>query len=282
MKYKWRNLAVFTGAFLLLFGYINNNLLTTTVHNVKIPGLPSTFKGFRIVQLSDVHSKSFGKNQKRLLKTIHNQSPDIIVITGDLIDRRRYEEDRALFLLESLVEKYPVYYVPGNHEFWSGHYQSLKVKIEALGVTVLGNKKDKVTRDGEHINLIGLDDPAAYYAENSKESDRGYEELEKQLSSVMQSINDEEVSILLSHRPDAFSIYQRNHVDLTFSGHAHGGQVRLPFIGGLVGPNQGLFPEYDGGLYEEEGAMIVSRGLGNSLFPMRVFNLPEVVVAQLE
>lgn len=256
--------------------YIGNNWIRITNYIINLNNLSSEFNGFKIVHLSDVHNKMFGKQQKYLAGIIEKQNPDIIVITGDLIDRRRYNKENALKLLNRIVEIAPVYYVTGNHEWWSGKYKSLKKDMQETGVIVLSDTKVEIVRDDNVLNILGVDDPAKYY-EDYLGSKTGYEATSETLDSLIRNV-EKEVTILLSHRPELFDVYQSKDLNLVLSGHAHGGQVRLPMLGGLFSPNQGMFPEYDSGLYQEgETNMIVSRGLGNSIMPIRLFNRPEVV-----
>jgi len=175
------------------------------------------------------------------------------------------------------VDIAPVYYVTGNHEARISEYGKLKTALEITGVTVLENERTVLEKDGDTITLLGIDDPsftADYLTGDS--------------AAVVKNTLDDLVTegvgytVLLSHRPELFDVYAESGVNLVFSGHAHGGQIRLPFIGGLAAPNQGLFPKYDAGLFTEgDTNMVVSRGLGNSLFPFRVNNRPEIVVVQL-
>lgn len=260
--------------FAIAFSYHQNNVLITTELDVHSDELPESFDGYRIVHLSDLHSKSFGKDQKRLVERVKNENPDLIVFTGDIVDQKDFNKKPGITLMGKMAAIAPAYFVTGNHEWWSEEYSSLESDLEAAGVSVLQNSSELIQVNGSSIAISGIDDPAR--AEDSY-AERGV---------VSESINNlkmsAEFSILLSHRPEMFSVYQDHNIDLTFSGHAHGGQFRLPFIGGLIAPDQGLFPTYTAGKYVENGsAMIVSRGLGNSIIPQRIFNRPEVVSVTL-
>jgi predicted MPP superfamily phosphohydrolase len=258
---------------LIVFLYFENNAISLTQIEVKSDELPQSFNEYKIVHLSDLHSKSFGENQKRLVDKVKRLEPDIIVFTGDLVDRKCYDEKTSLALMEQLIYIAPLYYVTGNHEWWSGRFASLEDKLIQLGVNVLRNTHEKMTRESSHITIVGIDDPAS-----SNEIGIIENELQKSLGGV----DDSSFKVLLSHRPEYFSIYTAYDIDLTISGHAHGGQIRLPFIGGLVAPNQGFFPRYTAGKYQNgRSMMVVSRGLGNSIIPQRIFNRPEVVVITL-
>ena len=240
--------------------------------------VPDTFNGFRILQISDLHNKNFGRNQSYLVKKVKEASPDIIVITGDLIDSRRYNLDTAMCFIQQAVEVAPVYYVSGNHEARTGRYEEIKSRLQEAGVIVLDNDSVICKVEGSSIRLIGLKDPNFFSHEYLDGS--GTRQMETYLDNYKDS---SELKILLSHRPELIYMYKNYNADIVFSGHAHGGQIRLPLVGGLVAPKQGLFPKYDGGEYTEEGTtMYVSRGLGNSLFPLRLFNRPELIVVTIK
>ena len=264
---KKRKKQILLGAVLFLAGWTlwGNTALETNGYLIRSQRLPAEFDGFRIVQISDFHNAGFGDKVISQVKAAH---PDIIVITGDLIDSRRTDVEVALELVRQAVEIAPVYYVSGNHESRVEEYEELKQGLDDLGVTRLEFQKTTLWRDGASITLMGLNDPAFLldpdpFLEAMTPPDDGY-------------------SILLSHRPERFETYVDAGVDLVFTGHAHGGQVRLPLVGGLVAPNQGYFPKYDAGAFTEGNTtMLVSRGVGNSLCPLRFNNRPEIVVATL-
>lgn len=250
-----------------LFLYFENNSITTSRITVSSTKLPQGFDGYRVVHLSDLQSKTFGKNQKPLVKKIIKAEPDLIVFTGDLVDSKHYNEAASLELMEKIVPIAPVYFVTGNHEWWSGKFNSLENKLSKLGVKVMRNTSESLTRGGDRISIAGVDDP---------DSGFGFNTVLKETQGL------KGFKILLSHRPELFSLYSKNKIDLIFSGHAHGGQVRIPFIGGVVAPDQGFFPEYTSGKYiNGSSAMVVSRGLGNSIIPQRIFNRPEIIVVTL-
>ncbi|UNJ93132.1 metallophosphoesterase [Bacillus mycoides] len=262
---------------IIIFSYLQNNLISVNEVNIASSKIPSSFKGFKILQLSDLHNKKFGENQNVLIKKVKNLNPDIIVITGDLIDSKSYNAEISLQVIRELVTEYPVYFVTGNHEQWSGKYNSLEKELKKYHVTVLRNEHVSIQKEGQEINLLGIDDPE-FTSGNRDEEHIVKNEIRK----AKDGMNSDGFKILLSHRPEFLEAYADEQVDLVLSGHAHGGQVRLPFIGGLVAPNQGILPKYTVGLYEQQNtSMIVSRGLGNSIIPQRVFNRPEIVVVQL-
>lgn len=251
-----------------------NKALVTSSYVVKSEKLPESFAGYTIAAISDLHNASFGKEQSRLLKALAKAEPDLIVITGDLVDSRRTDFAPALDLIEGAVEIAPVYYVPGNHESRIPEYTEWEEVLQAAGVHVLHNEGVSLTQAGAEILLLGVDDPAF----SKIEPEEALAELLPQFSQA-----GEMFTILLSHRPECFAQYVAAGIDLTFAGHAHGGQIRIPGLGGLYAPHQGFLPTYTQGVYtENDAAMVVSRGLGNSLFPLRVNNPPELVVVRLE
>lgn len=258
--------------------YSQNNSLVMTRHRVLNNKLPDSFNNFKIIHLSDLHSKTFGKDNNKIVNKIIKENPDIIVITGDLIDRRRYNEEKAMLLVEKIKDIAPIYYVTGNHEGWSGKFSSLEKKLNENGVIVLRNESIILRKGYEEISILGVDDPAfstTGYGEDYKDNKIIEDEIEKIKKA-------DSFNILLSHRPELFNLYREKAIDLVFSGHAHGGQIIIPFIGGILSPNQGFFPKYYKGLYKESSTtMVVSRGLGNSVFPQRIFNNPEIVCVEL-
>lgn len=255
----------------------NNSILITklTYSNLK---LPEEFDGYVIVQISDLHNKEFGANQGKLLEKLKSVSPDLIVITGDLVDSRRYHLDSAMQFVNGAVKIAPTYYVPGNHEARLKRFADMKSSLIRAGVHVLENSREKLSAGESSIDLLGVRDPAFAHL-----SSKGEEPAAELAEILAQWSSQDAFQILLSHRPELLALYAENHMDLVFTGHAHGGQVRLPFVGGLLAPNQGIFPRYTSGSYmRDRTTMYVSRGLGNSRFPVRVFNRPEIVVVTLQ
>ena len=239
--------------------------------------IPQGFDGFRIAQVSDLHNARFGEDNAKLIEMLSQTEPDIIVLTGDLSDSRNTDVETALDFARQAVEIAPVYYVSGNHESRVTAYMDLKMGLGNAGVIVLENQKVEITRGQEHITLMGIDDPS--FRESYLFGDAAG--VAEQVIGDLQEASDG-YTILLSHRPELFDVYVDTGMNLVFSGYAHGGQFRLPFVGGLVAPNQGFFPEYDAGQFtEEKTTMIVSRGVGNSIIPVRVNNRPEIIVAIL-
>ena len=256
----------------------NTALMVNTVI-ISSSRIPAAFSGFGIAQVSDLHNAEFGENNAKLLKLLSESKPDIIVITGDFIDASHTDVGIALGFAQESVKIAPTYFVAGNHEASSPQYDTLKSGLEAAGVIVLEDEAVSLERNGESIALMGLADP-----DFTVKGDM-FGEVPAMVSTKLENLNDGEgggYTILLSHRPELFETYVGSGIDLVFAGHAHGGQFRLPFIGGVVAPNQGLFPEYDAGLYTDGSTnMVVSRGIGNSIIPLRFNNRPEIVLVEL-
>ena len=256
-----------------------NTALEVSEITISSSRIPPAFSGFRIAQVSDLHNAEYGEDNVKLLQLLSECDPDVIVITGDLVDASRTDIDVALAFAGEAVRIAPTYYVTGNHEAAISQYDVLRSGLEATGVIILEDEAVSLERNREFITLIGLSDPDV----TIKGDLLG--EVPAMVSTKLGNLMGGEggYTILLSHRPELFETYMSSSVDLVLSGHAHGGQFRLPFVGGLIAPNQGLFPKYDAGLYTEGNTnMVVSRGLGNSIIPIRFYNRPEIVLIELE
>lgn len=268
---------VLAGAAVACFLYWQDNAVSATQYTYSNKKIQPAFDGFKIVHISDLHNKRFGAGQRRLVKIVRDAVPDIIVITGDLIDCHRLDLQSAMELAHAAVQIAPVYYAPGNHEKKSNLYGELSPLLEAAGIHVLNNQSAQISRGDAVITVLGVRD--IEFLKKTKKS-CPIEEFRTVLAELCRQKAG--FSILLAHRPEHFKEYASQDVDLVFSGHAHGGQVRLPYVGGLYAPEQGWRPKYTSGIYYlQHSALLVSRGLGNSEFPFRVFNRPEVVVLTL-
>ena len=267
MKTAFKIIIAAVVAFVAVNIAVSTFALKITRFTVKSWSLPSAFEGFRIAQISDLHNMTFGKDNSTLLKKVKAENPDIIVLTGDLMDDNTRDYDKLERLFEALSDIAPCYYVTGNHEAevykeYFAFEKRIRGKVNTLHTTSSG-----IERNGEIIYIQGIDDPnftPVFYDDLVKLGEKeGYK-------------------ILLSHRPEKFKLYVDNGFDVVFSGHTHGGQIRLPFFGAVVAPSQGINPEYDSGLYSEgDTTMVISRGLGSSVVPFRFFNRPEIVIAEL-
>ena len=263
---------------LIIYTIWGNSALMVSTVNISSDRIPSAFSNFQIAQVSDLHNAEFGESNTDLIELLSEHEPDIIVITGDLIDAGQTDIEIAFDFVKKAVQIAPVYFVTGNHEANFSHYDQFKTGLETSGVIVLEDEAIQLVHNNEMITLIGLSDP-----DFTIKGDM-FNEVPAMVNTKLNSLIDDENSytILLSHRPELFETYVCCGVDLVLCGHAHGGQFRLPFIGGLVAPNQGLFPKYDSGLYADgKTNMVVSRGLGNSIIPFRFNNRPDVVLVEL-
>jgi len=263
---------------------ISNTILSITKVTIKNKKIPASFDNFKIVQLSDLHSKSFGKDNIRLIRAVKNQNPSIIVLTGDMINSTDTDFTTLYSLAEDLVKICPVYYIVGNHE------QMLAVQLRAqmiqnlkdLGVNILDNEKAAIVKGNEKINLYGLWFNLRYYR-NLKDDDKDYYLQTQKLRQLEGKPNTKQYNVLLAHNPVYFDTYSKWGADLTLSGHIHGGMIRIPFKGGLFSPEIEFFPKYDAGIYKiGDNTLFVNRGLGNGLIGLRFFNRPEISVITLK
>ena len=262
---------------IILFCNFQNKHLETTHYTYAAEQLGADLEGYRIVQISDLHNAKFGKNNQKLVDRIRECEPDMIVLTGDLVDSNYTNVDRAVQFVDEIVKICPVYYVTGNHEYWleKSEYDELMDGLIGAGVVILDDQVVEISRGDANFRLVGLDDKSL--------ADGTLEALLNNTHNVVHEDSDErEFTVVLAHEPQYFARYAGTGVDLVLSGHAHGGQFRLPFVGGIVAPDQGFLPEYTAGEYYMNGTeMIVSRGLGNSVIPVRLFNFPEIVCVEL-
>ncbi len=246
--------------------------LTVTDYSVRSAAVPESFDGFTVVQLSDLHGAEFGKGNSRLVKKTAAAGPDIIVLTGDFADKHT---DMSVIaeLMPKLADIAPVYYVSGNHEWGAGRIEEIKEIFAESGVRYLSNEYVLLGRGDENIVLAGVEDPNAY-ASMPKPTDV-VEQIENEVG--------ESFRLLLGHRNYWVDRYPGLDVDVVMCGHAHGGIVRLPWLGGVLGTGFEFFPENeDGAVRSGRYTMIVSRGLGNSTPVPRFLNNPEIVVLRLE
>lgn len=256
---------------IVIFCIWQNNDIVISRYVYKNTKIGVNLDGFKIAQISDLHNKEFGSNNKRLIHKLREEKPNMILITGDIVDRNRTNLDIALEFVKAAVEIAPVFYVSGNHEYSisSEDWNKLMQSMSDCGVILMDNKSINIYK-GEEIGFyfIGLGDKNL---------------TDGTLQTLTSHLNPDKLQILLAHEPQNLEFYSQSKVDLIFSGHAHGGQFRLPFLGGLIAPNQGFFPKYTSGTYvEDQTTMVVSRGLGNSVIPIRVFNRPEIVIVTLK
>ena len=260
------------------FLYWQNYGLMSTTYTYSSKNLPQSFKGFKITQISDYHNEK--KLHNKILRMTEKEKPDMIAVTGDLFDRRKTDIERGLSLISGLVEIAPVYYVTGNHEAKIEKIEDIKKIISHLGAFVLENKKVKIYKNGESITLMGVADP--WFFTKNQVINAGRTNFRENLLEF--SKGTEGFRLLLSHRPDFIHTYHDAGMDLVLTGHAHGGQFRIPFTNqGVYVPDQGILPKYATGVKKLGGTtVVISRGIGNSSFPQRLFNRPEIVNIMFE
>ncbi len=247
--------------------FIDNRIISVSFYDYSNEVV--TNDGFTIVQLSDIHNANFGIGNNRLLKKIKSLEPDIIVITGDLVDSNHGDVERSIRFAENLTEIADTYFVMGNHEYWKYDvfWNSLTNSLDEAGVNVMFNDTSIIEANGYEFALIGLDD----------------RNLSDTTLSDLVANSGEDLNVVLAHEPQYFDKYAKSGADLIFTGHVHGGQFRIPFVGGLLSPEFVFFPKYSAGLYTAEDIqMIVSRGIGNSVIRFRIFNRPEIVCVTLK
>lgn len=297
---------------LFCLNYWMNHQIFVRHMKIESASLPEEFQDFQIVQLTDIHSIRSQEQMEKILKKVRKEQPEVIVVTGDLVDSDYYTNSAnviaaeaenevtaefeiaeaipdiaTLQLMEELLTIAPVYMVYGNHEMIlldDPENNPLKVAMEEAGVVLLNHEKVRLEKNGEFIWLTGVQDPIVLYKDPlfADSGNNNRERLAAELDYVLEDVKEEDYVVLLSHRPEYFEMYTEYPVDLALTGHAHGGQIRIPFIGGLYAPSQGWFPKYTSGLYEDgDFKMITSRGIGDSKKLMRVFNPPEIISVQL-
>lgn len=232
--------------------------------------------------ITDLHSTRYGKNGENLLAVIRREAPDALLFAGDIVDDRKPRTE-VYATLRTMAKEFPCFYATGNHEYYKNDADVIKNALMALGFHVLAGNGEIFSAHGEAFFIAGVDDPQRYNKTDNHHDRTIDEEWKKQLAKCKKARPDGMFSILLSHRPELFSYYQESDFDLVLSGHAHGGQFRLPFLlNGFYAPHQGLFPKYAGGLYtlSEGKHLIVSRGLCKNFLP-RIFNPPEIIVIEI-
>ena len=255
-----------------------NKKLKVRKTTLKFNKLPQAFDNFKIAQVSDIHCDRVGLSDLSFIKKIKDFNPDMIVITGDILDSYNNDMDIAYNILSQLAIVAPCYFVSGNHELrLPEEYKKLINIMKKLNVTYMHNSNLLITKNNESINLVGVEDYNFFKNEDKLNHRANF------IKTLEELYSSNHFNILLSHRPEKFPIYAEAKYELIFSGHAHGGQWRVPFVGGIFSPSQGFFPKYTNGNYVlKDSTMIVSQGLGNSSFPIRINNRIELVLATLK
>lgn len=256
-------LLLLAAVFILYFGvgFVRSLFLESSYVQLTLQSRTGAVGTVRVAQVSDLHFAVYGEENQKLVDLVASKSPDIILATGDMIDARAESIWDTINLFERLVKVAPVIYSLGNHEVAREDLLELLARLEATGVQIVHNNAVTVQVAGQSLRVGGL-----YTAEYLYELD-----------------DDGSLDILLCHFPHKLDVFAAYGVPVTFCGHTHGGQFRIPFLDiAIYAPKQGLFPQYTAGVYERGGSyMVVSRGLGNSSFPFRIHNPPEVVIADL-
>lgn len=261
-----------------VFLYLQNNIIDITKYNLKYD---KADEPIRIVQLSDLHSKPF----KKVLKKVDEIKPDIICVTGDYINDREKNKKKMLKYAKALVARAKVYYITGNHERRLDNFDELMNELAEVGFIVLLNRVSVYNDKDVEIDFLGLDENQADFDDYKARKNGTFEY--KDMSPYFKQLDElGGYKIVLSHFPENFMgvkemNYSQYDFDLQLSGHAHGGQFCLPFIGPVYSPGQGLKPKYAKGSFGDRPKLIVSRGLGNAEFPFRLFNHPEINVINI-
>lgn len=269
-------------ALLLMLGmeFVRSNYTVgVSRYDIAIENLPEQFEKYRILQLTDLHGRSF----PQLIGLIERQSPDIVVMTGDMVSSTDREFDVFLSLARTIAPEIPTYFIVGNHEqaLPRASLAELTARLADAGVRILDNRAERLTRGDAHINLYGLWFNLRYYRDKNDARTQDYIIGEQELRRILGDAPRGEVNLLLAHNPVYFDAYAAWGADLTLCGHMHGGMIRIPFYGGLLSPEKEYFPKYDAGLFENGGAeMLVSRGIGEYA-GFRFFNQPEIIVIDL-
>lgn len=266
--------------------YSDSNVIEVLNHNIYSSKIPKEFNNFKILQLSDLHSKSFGKEDSKLISKVHEVNPDIIVITGDMVND---DFDYSSFncIINKLVKKYKIYYIIGNHEqnVMIKNYCEFNNMIEGIkraGVNILSNERTNISIGEEYIYLYGMHMDLKYYRNLRKRESRGVNFTIKDMEELIGRCNKERYNVLLSHNPIYFNTYSKWGADIVLTGHMHGGMIRLPFLGGVFSPEHKFFPKYYQGIYKDGNSIMnVNRGLGRGKFCIRFFNKPEISVITL-
>jgi len=265
----------------IIFSYF---LIDVTEYTINSSKIPKSFNGYKILQLSDLHNSSYGKNNNRLLKKINEINPDIIVMTGDMVSSNTKNFDNFFSFSKEISKKYRTYYIMGNHELRMNKTNQEKIiaSLKDLGIYILDNKKVELTKESDSILLYGLHQPVSTYKNVLKKSTKEDFTLSN-LENIFPKLDNSRFNIILSHSPFIFEVLEKWGADLVLSGHVHGGLVRLPLIGGVLSPERTFFPKYDFGEYSiGDSKMILSRGLGNGTINLRVFNNPEICLIKFD
>lgn len=270
-------LILFLLILVLIVSIYTNKKVKTTKFEIRSSNLPKEFNDYRIALCTDIHNESY-LNTNAFFQRVEETKPDVIFIGGDLVDSRRTNFDVALEIAQQLEQIAPTYYVTGNHEYRIQDYSLFEDRLRKIGVHVLRNERVLLHHKSSEITLFGVDDPHFLSQKN------GHIDEAKELNQVLDQLKcNDDYTILLIHRPEFFLDYCNHQLDLVCCGHTHGGQIRIPFVGGIIAPHQGFFPKYDAGYFSKGSTqMLISKGLGRSSFPLRVNDQPELLEITLK
>ena len=255
--------------------YIDNIFINVSKFEIKSNKIPKEFNKFKIVHLSDFHSYGFDKDNVKLVKKINDEHPSIIVMTGDMVNKYDKKFEKFLNLAETLSKRYEIYYIVGNHEvrLVKDDLSFIMQELKRFGIKILNDEKITIRRKEKFINIYGIHIPLSYYKIINRPTN-----VQEVINAVLKKCDEKEYNILLAHNPLYFEDYSRQNVDLTLSGHVHGGMIRLPFIGAILSPERKFFPKYSSGIYEiNNKKLLVNRGLGHSRPGIRLFNKREII-----
>lgn len=275
---------------IVIFLYTGNNSIKVSRFQVEVDGLPGDSRGLRIVHISDIHGKEFGRHNIKLARSIEKLEPDLILVSGDMIDSHSDDGSAFINLLYELKGRYPLYCSLGNHEqivrgmAGSDRYDIFTKRLRNAGAILLDNERIEIEAGGAALGIYGFTAMLYHYSSRSMAESWDGGELKAQfIEEKLGRPLDHEITILLAHNPKYFQEYVEWGPDLICSGHIHGGVVRLPLVGGIFSPDVSFFPPYSAGLYSSgETTMHVSRGLGNSGIPFRIFNPPDISLLVLQ
>ena len=252
--------------------YRHNNQFVTTYYEVKHATIGTEFDGYKIAQISDFHNVGYNGTYDDIVAKLKEEQPDMIALTGDFIDRRTTDYTLAFDFAKELVQIAPTYFVMGNHEGAAKELDTVLQQLFDVGVVLLQDNSVLIARGEDHMVIAGISDPVC-----DKEITT-----DSRIQQALQYNVENYPTILLSHRPELFDVYYKYDITLVMSGHAHGGQFRLPTGDGLFAPSQGWFPKYTEGVHVmNDTHLVISRGLGHSSFPFRINNAPELVFITL-
>lgn len=274
---------VFFFCFILFFIYLfySNWQINVTKYEIHSDQIPTSFKGFKIAQVSDLHNRDFGKENNRLIKKIHAQNPDIVVLTGDMVSTTDTDFTPFYDFVSEVANNYPTYYIVGNHEQALEEHKLKEIEqfLDANGVIRLDNEVVTLEDGADKIYVYGMWFHLMYYKNAKDDSIHfGVEQMNKIISPPKDGF-----AIGLIHNPVYFHTYANWGMDLVLSGHMHGGIINVPFKGGLLSPEIEFFPTFDAGYFSyKDSQMIISRGLGDSISIPRLFNMPELVMIELK